>query len=198
MINLLPPEVSSGYSYARRNVGLRNWVIMFVIALIGLGGIATYGLLTIQQSKMHYEKEVAASETLLKQEKFSETQKQVQDISSNFKLVVQVLGKEVLFSNLIKQVGATIPANANLTGLTIAQVQGAIDITAVAPDYKTATQVQVNLADPSNKLFSKADIVDITCKADAADSKHPCTVTIRALFSNSNPYLFINSKGAKK
>lgn len=198
MINLLPPEVSSSYNYARRNVGLRRWVIMFVVALIGLGGIATYGLLTIQQSKTHYQKEISLSEDLLKKEHYAETQKQVQDITSNFKLVVQVLGKEVLFSDLIKQIGATIPAKANLTGLTIAQTQGAIDITAVAPDYKTATQVQVNVADPGSKLFSKADIVDITCKPDATDPTHPCVVTIRALFANNNPYLFINSKGVKK
>jgi Tfp pilus assembly protein PilN len=198
MINLLPPDVSNGYSYARRNVGLRRWVIMFVVALIGLGAIATYGLLTIQQSKTHYQKEISLSEDLLKKEQYAETQKQVQDITSNFKLVVQVLGKEVLFSDLIKQIGATIPAKANLTGLTIAQTQGAIDITAVAPDYKTATQVQVNVADPGSKLFSKADIVDITCKPDATDPTHPCTVTIRALFANNNPYLFINSKGVKK
>lgn len=198
MINLLPPDVISSYSYARRNVGLRRWVIMFVVALFGLAGIATYGLLTIQQSKMHYQKEISLSEDLLKKEQYAETQKQVQDITSNFKLVVQVLGKEVLFSDLIKQIGATIPAKANLTGLTIAQTQGAIDITAVAPDYKTATQVQVNVADPGSKLFSKADIVDITCKPDATDPTHPCTVTIRALFANNNPYLFINSKGVKK
>ncbi|MDB5170694.1 MAG: hypothetical protein JWO35_388 [Candidatus Saccharibacteria bacterium] len=197
MINLLPPEVSRGYSYARRNVGLRRWVLIFVIALIGLGAIATYGLLTIQQSKAHYAKEIAASEELLKKEKFAETQKQVQDIASSFKLVAQVLGKEVLFSQLIKQIGATIPAKANLTGLNISQVQGSLDISAVTPDYKTATQVQLNLADPGNKIFSKADIVNIACKSDANAGDRPCTVTIRALFAPNNPYLFINSKGAK-
>lgn len=198
MINLLPPEVSSGYSYARRNVGLRRWVVIFVIALAGLGAITTYGLLTIEQSKARYAKEIASSEALLNKQKFAETQKQVGGIASSFKLVVQVLSKEVLFSELIKQIGATIPANANLTGLDISQSQSSLDVSAVVPDYKTATQVQVNLADPRSKLFSKADIVSISCKNDATDGAHPCNVTIRALFAPNNPYLFINSKGLKQ
>lgn len=198
MINLLPPAVSGSYSYARRNVGLRRWVLLFVIALVGLGAITTYGLLSIQQSKTHYAKEIAASEQLLKDQKFAETQKQVNQIASSFKLVVKVLGKEVLFSELIKQIGATIPANANLTGLNISQVQSSLDISAVVPDYKTATQVQINLADPKSKLFSKADIVSIACKDDSTDINHPCNVTIRALFAPNNSYLFINSKGTKQ
>lgn len=198
MINLLPPEVKSSYSYAHRNVKLRHWVVVFMIALVGLGGIATYGLLKLHQSTVHYQHEIATTEAALKKEKFTETQKKVQDISSSFKLVVQVLGKEVLFSQLLKQIAAIIPAKANLTGLNISQTQGAIDISAITPDYNTATQVQINLADPGNKIFSKADIVSITCTSgENQNPGYPCSVTIKALFATDNPYLFVNSKGVK-
>ena len=202
MINLLPPDVKASYQYARRNVGLRKWLAAFLITLVGLGAIATYGLLTLKQSTEHYTKDIAQTEAIFKKEQFAETQKRVQDISSNFKLVVKVLSQEVLFSQLLTQVATTIPKNASLSGLTISQVQGAIDISAVATDYNTATQVQVNLADPANKIFSKADIVSITCDAKATATsaipfKYPCSVSIRALFAPNNPYLFINSKGVK-
>lgn len=198
MINLLPPEVKNGYRYARRNVGLRRWVMICLVALVGLGGIATYGLLTLHQSTNRYNNQIADSQALFRKEKFSSVQRQVQDISNSFRLVVKVLGQEVLFSQLIKQIGATIPNNTNLTGLTINQVQGALDVTAVATDYKTASQVQVNLADPTNKIFSKADIVGITCGGNnVTDPNFPCTVTIRALFATNNPFLFINSKVTK-
>ena len=176
MINLMPAELKTGYVYARRNVVLRRWAMMFLFALIGLGALATYGLLDIKQSTLRYEKEIAATEATFKEEKSAQTQKQVQDISNNFKLAVKVLSQEVLFSQLIKQIAATIPNNANLTGLTINQTQGGIDISADAVDYKTASQVQVNLADPKNKIFSKADIVSITCNnqsEDAADIPAP-------------------------
>lgn len=199
MINLLPPDLKTSYRYARRNVSLRKWVAVFLIALIGLGALGTYGLLNLRQSEVHYNKDIASSEAYFKKEAFSDTQKSIRDISSSFKLVVQVLGQEVLFSQLLKQVGATIPVKANLTGLTISQTTGAIDISAIAADYTTATQVQVNLADPGNKIFSKADIVSIACNdATALNPLYPCTVSIRALFAANNPYLLINSKGAVK
>ena len=197
MINLLPPEVKRSYHYARRNVVLRRWVVMCLVALVGLGILTTYGLLRLHQSTTHYSNQVAASQALFQKENFAGTQKQVQDISSSFKLVVKVLGQEVLFSQLLKQIAAIIPFNANLTGLNIIQTQGAIDITAITTDYKTATQVQVNLADPTNKIFSKADIVSITCSSSNALSPlYPCTVNVRALFVTNNPFLFINSKGS--
>jgi len=198
MINLLPPDVKSSYVYARRNVALRRWVALFVIALVGVGVIGTYGLVKIQQSTDTYNSQIASTEKVFKEAKFAETQKQIQDISGSFKLVVKVLGQEVLFSQLLKQIAATIPANANLATLNISQTTGGIDISAVAKDYATATQVQVNLADPDNKIFSKADIVSINCKGEGADAEYPCTVNIRALFAPNNPFLFINSKGLKQ
>lgn len=199
MINLLPPAVKSGYDYGRRNVALRRWVILFAGALVGLGIIASLGLFTIQRSTIDYNNKIAGTQALFKKENFAGTQAQVEDISSSFKLVVKVLGQEVLFSKLIQQIAAAIPANANLTGLNINQAQSGIDITAEAANYSTATQVQVNLADPDNKIFSKADIVSITCGgASATNAKYPCTVNIRALFAANNPFLFINSKAAKQ
>ncbi len=196
MINLLPPDVKTGYRYARRNVVLRKWAIAFLAAIIGLGGLTTYGLLTLKQSTVHYQQQNTASETLFRNEKSDATRQQIQDISNNFKLSVKVLSQEVLFSQLIKQIAAAIPNNANLTGLSIPQTQGGIDITAEATDYNTATQVQVNLSDPANKIFSKADIVSISCGGNAtSSSQYPCNVTIRALFSSNNPFLFINDKG---
>jgi len=200
MINLIPPDVKSGYDYARRNVSLRRWVMMFLLAFIGLGVISTYGLLKLQQSTVDYNKKIADSQALFKKEDFAGTQTHIKDISSSFKLVVQVLGQEVLFSELLKQIAATIPDNANLTALNISQVSGAIDIAANATDYQTATQVQVNLADPANKIFSKADIINISCSGSASSNPlYPCTVNIRALFATNNPFLFINNgTGAKK
>jgi len=195
MINLLPPEIKNGYRYARRNVALRRWAVICLVTLIGLGGLATYGLLSLHQSTTRYNNQIAASQKLFKQEDFAGTQAQVKNISSSFKLVVKVLSQEVLFSELLKQIAGVIPANSNLTGLDINQTQGGIDIVANATDYNTASQVQVNLADPANKIFSKADIVNITCNSEnAINPRYPCIVNLRALFATNNPFLFINSK----
>lgn len=197
MINLLPPEVKQGYGYARRNVTLRRWAVIIGVTIIGLGAISTYGLLTFQQSSRQYDHKIARSEAELKKEEFDATQKKIKDINNSFKLVLKVLSQEVLFSQLLKQIAVAVPPNANLTGLNINQSQTAIDIAANAVDYNTATQVQVNLADPKNKIFSKADIVSINCSGNASSNSYPCTVNIRALFAADNDFLFINNKGAK-
>jgi hypothetical protein len=112
-----------------------------------------------------------------------------------------VLSKEILFSKLIQQVGAAMPANTSLNGLSINKVQGGIDLTASAVDYTAATQVQVNLSDAQNKIFTQADIVSINCSTGTSsstqDTTYPCTVTIRALFAKNNPFLFINNTKAQ-
>lgn len=198
MINLLPPAIADGYRYGLKNVVLRRWVISCLIVFIGLGILSTYGLLRLHQASVGYQKQVVATQASFQKEKFSQTQAQVKDMSNSFRLVVKVLGEEVLFSQLIAHIAATIPATANLTGLNINQTQNALDITAISTNYNAATQLQVNLSDPANHIFSKADIVSITCNSAAsADPAYPCTVNIRALFARNNPYLFINNTVAK-
>jgi len=194
MINLLPPEVKQDYAYALRNTVLRRWIVACIFGLVGLGFIATYGLATLQHSTTTYHDKVVATQTALTSQKINQTEAQVKDITGNLKLVVKVLSKEVLFSKLLKQIATVTPSKAILNNLQINQTTGAIDITAAATDYATATQVQVNLQDPKNQIFSKADIVSISCLTNAPDPNYPCVAHIRALFGSTNPYLFINNK----
>jgi hypothetical protein len=195
MINLLPPDIKSSYDYASRNVRALRWLIAFAIVLVGLGGIGTTGFIYMEHLSKDYQQQITVKEASLKQQKLEETQTAAKDISNSLKLAVTVLGKEVLFSKLLTQLGSLTPSNARLSTLNISQTTGALDIIATATDYKSATQLQVNLADPDNKIFSQADIVSISCASGDAVSDYPCTVTIRALFAKDNPFLFINAKG---
>jgi Tfp pilus assembly protein PilN len=195
MINLLPPDIKSSYDYASRNVHALRWLVAFAIALVGLGAIGTTGFIYMQHLSKDYQSQISMKESSLKQQKLDETQKAAKDISSSLKLAVNVLSNEVLFSELLKQLGSVTPNNVRLSSLNISQTTGALDITAASTDYKAATQLQVNLADPANKIFSKADIVNISCASGDGSSSYPCTVTIRALFAKDNPFLFINAKG---
>jgi Tfp pilus assembly protein PilN len=199
MIKLLPPDVKQNIAYARHNTVLRRWCIALSTSILGTAVVIVFGLFYIHQANTTYAAQVAKTTTELEAQKLPETQKKVEDISGSLKLVVQVLSREILFSKLIKQIGAAIPAKASLTGLSISKVTGGIDLSAVAFDYDTATQVQVNLQDPTNKIFDKADIVNITCSTAAAvDLAYPCTVSIRAQFASNNPFLFINTTAAVK
>jgi Tfp pilus assembly protein PilN len=201
MINLLPPDIKANYQYAHRNRTLLHWTIALGTSLVIATGLIGGGYLYLNQQIHSNQKVIDSTTQQLQKQDLGQVQKQVETISGNLKLAVQVLSKEVLFSELLKQLANVTPSNAILTNLTIAQAQGGVDITAQTANYDAATQLQINLADPKNQIFSKADIVSITCTSgangNALTGKYPCTVTIRALFAINNPFLFINS-GAKK
>ena len=197
IINLLPPDLKEAYHYAHRNVRLVRWTIICLVSLAGLAVISTVGLIYIEQTSRSYDTQISADEASLRDQHLSATQAKVKDISDSLRLAVQVLSKEVLFSKLLAQLAEITPSNAVLTDLNISQAQTSVDISALATDYNAATQLQVNLADPSNKLFSKADIVSITCGGNSASSAYPCSVIIRAVFVQNNPYLFINDGVSK-
>jgi hypothetical protein len=199
MINLLPPELKQDYRYARLNRRLLNWSIGCLAAIFGVAIITTVGLFIMKNSSDSYQLRIAETQTQLDSENMSGVQKQVTDISNNLKLMVTVLSKEILFSKLLGRLGSITPSNTILTNLSISQTEKAVDITAQTSSYDAATQLQVNLADPSNQIFSKADIVNIACvsSAKATNPAYPCTASIRALFTKDNPFLFINA-GVKK
>ncbi len=198
MINLMPTNIKQDTLYGRRNTKLLRWSFAIFGAIVGIAIIVGVGTLYLKRSTDNYASQLAGTTTQLKHQKLDETQKRVTDISGSLKLVVQVLSREVLFSKLVQQIGAAMPENTVLTNLQINKLQGGIDLSAQAVDYKTASQIQVNLQDPNNKIFAKADILSITCSGNGTgtlNSKYPCLVRIRALFANNNPFLFIHSGG---
>lgn len=211
MINLLPPDTKQSLLYARRNTILLRWMSALAASIAVLAVVVLGGHLYINHSIANTNKQIADTQEQLKLQKLETTQKRVQDISTSLKLVVQVLSKEVLFSKLLRQIGSAMPDQTILTGLSINKLQGGIDLQARATDYKTATQVQLNLADPNNKIFDKADIVNVKCddqsqasstttSIDSPFADYPCFITLRAKFATNNPFLFINDKpttGAK-
>lgn len=201
MINLLPPQIKSDLRYARLNLVILHWLAAMALGIGGIAGVVWAGQYYIQRSTKTYAAQVATSRERLKSQKLDETQKQVSDISNSVKLTVQVLQREVLFSKMLQGIGSVMPPGASLQNLSIGKIDGGIDLQVQAVDYTTATQVQVNLQDPKNKIFSKADIVNVTCAAAApTGNKYPCSITLRALFADNSSFLFIpqTSKKAAK
>lgn len=195
MINLLPPELKREYRHARYNRQLTRWSGAFLAAIAGVIVITGIGYFIMNNAVESYQSKVAIAQTRLASQNITGVEQKVSDISENLKLLVDVLSKEVLFSKLLEQLGTITPSNAILTDLSISQGDSAIDITAETTDYQAATQLQVNLASPSNKIFSNADLINISCSTSAqlTNPNYPCTATLRAQFTGSNPYLFINS-----
>ncbi len=196
MINLLPPETKENMLYARRNTVLLRWVFALLIAWVGVGLIFIGGQIYLSSTIKSTTASLEQSRQSLKDQKFDETTKQLEDLSNNTKLILQVLSREVLFSNLLRQLGSIVPPNTTLQSFQVDKLQGGLALQAAAKDIESATQLQVNLQDPANKIFEKADIESINCTAPDPDTEYPCQVQIRALFAKNNPYLYINPQDA--
>lgn len=193
MINLLPTNYRETLLYARRNTSLRGWLVAFVIALSGLAVLIGGGYFYLQNEINKQSKVLESARSDLSAQDLDGTRKKLDDISANTKLVLQVLQREILFSKLLRQLGASLPPNTALTQIQIDEVKGGLTLQAAALDINSATQLQVNLQDPENKIFEKADIESINCNDPDPATRLPCTVQIRALFAAENPYVYIPS-----
>lgn len=192
MINLLPSSTKQDMIYARKNSALLRWTLVLSFSLVGVGLIVASGTFYLAQTTKSYEKRSAEAKLALQSQNIEETQKKVDEISNNVKLTNQVLSREILFSKLLKQLGSVLPQNTSLQQLQIDSVKGGINLSAVSKDIDSGTQIQVNLQDPKNKIFEKADIESISCEQTQADKIYPCTVQIRALFAKDNSFMYIS------
>ncbi len=196
MINLLPPELKQNYTYARRNTSLLHTVVAFCLGIVGLAALSVAGILYLHQTANTYNTQAAAAEAELASQNQSSIEKQIKDISGNLKLAVTVLSQEVLFSKLLAQLAVITPSKVSFSNFKMITSGAGVDITALTTDYTAATQLQVNMNDPTNKIFAKVDIINISCEADAAflATIYPCKASYRALFAPDSQFSFIYSK----
>ncbi len=199
MINLLPPNVKSSYIYARKNKIILRWIIVSLIGSIGLIIITTYGLILFKNYQSNDLKQISSIQKKLNSENIKSTNSQITNFTTTFRLVSKVLGQEILFSKMITAIGAAMPSGTALSGLSINNTSTGINLTANATSYNSATQIQVNLSDPSKNLFKNVDIVSINNNSgSASNNAYPFVVSLRALFNNTNQFLLINQPGTKK
>jgi Tfp pilus assembly protein PilN len=192
MINLLPPELKDQYIYGRRNTVLRRWALAMGFGIAGVAVVTFTGLFFMEKSIVTYRGQVNATSQHLADENLEKTREHSKQVSADIKLATDVLSKEILFSKLLTQIAKVIPPRTSLTDLNISSDQTGLEIKALAADYLSAAQLQVNLQDPANPIFAKADIQTITCGGQSADPKYQCTVTIKALFKQNNQFLYLN------
>jgi Tfp pilus assembly protein PilN len=189
MINLLPQNLKQDYIYARKNVVLKKYIIISLVGLVGLVIITTFGLISYQKAYKNNQKQIATLTNQLQHENIASTNQKIQNFTTTFRLVTKALSQEILFSKLITAIGAAMPPNTALTGLSLNNTSNGINLTAKATSYNSATQIQVNLSDPKRHLFKNVDIISIN---NTAQGQYNYTVSLRALFNNTNQFLLIN------
>ena len=196
MINLLPTDYGASLRFSHLSASLRRWLVAALLASTGLVLIIAVGWIYIDQQNRSLSRTIDGLNQRLKEQDLAGIQKQAKDITTNIKIINQVLSREIRFSGLISQIGSAMPPGSILSGLTLSKVDGALDLSANAKDYTSATQIAVNLSDPKNQIFGKLDMVNTNCSSVSA-SPCPCGATFRALFSKSTKSQFLNVPEAR-
>lgn len=192
MINLLPPERAASIRYARQNTVLRVWLIGMAAAILVLILILLSGWFYIHSQSTGLNHDIDLTNQQLKTQNLAKVQSDAKEITGDIKVINQVLGSEIRFSDLIQNIGQDMPPGTVLSSLKIGKVVGALDLTANAKDYQSAAQVATNLSDPSNGLFTKVDIISVTCDSSATQTNYPCTAILKALFSGDVKTKFLS------
>lgn len=191
MINLIPTAQKKAISYGRRNTTLVKWIIGAVIAFVGLVAITSGALFYLGQDINNYKKDIATLEDNLKEQKQEEVLADVSELNANFSLVVNVLSREVLFSKLLKHIGAIMPKGVILQDLSLSSDSSALTLNLSATDYQKAAQALVNLKAESNLLFREADANSVDC-GSSNNPNYPCTASMQVLLTTENPFLLLN------
>ena len=198
MINLMPAEAKSAVMYARMNLRLLHWTLGCLLIIVAMVATVILGGFYIDSAKNNLGSSIEQTKTTIATQKLDKVQAQAESLSGGLKLIIQVLSKEVLFSKLLQQIGGLMPAGATLGDISLSNtVTGAIDLTANAIDYQSATQVQLNLQDPKNNLFDKVDTTSVACvdanqlSTSTTASKYKCQILVRALFKPTAAVTFL-------
>lgn len=198
MINLLPPAQKQAIRYARYNSTLVRWISGLGIAAVGIGIITGGSMFYLKQDSSSLVSSIEQSKTELGDKKEQETLKRAADMSGNIKLAVDVLSSEVLFSKLLRQIGFALPTGTVLESLSLGSDIGSsgIDLEIGAVSYEAGSRAHANLNDAGNGIFEKADLITINCGTENEEtpSPYPCKVSVRALFRQDNPFLFISTE----
>lgn len=197
MINLLPPETKKDRYYGRKNVVLLKWIslslVLFImlIASIGIG----LGIMNRAISNANINKQVLA--TSISDDKLNETEQSYNEFLNNVKTVTQILSKQVLYSSLLQQIGKVTPPGANLNSVSISSTDNALNLNFTINSPDIAPILQLNLQDQKNKLFERADIIQVNCQ-QKEKTDNPCTAQLRAEYKKDAMFIFINTVGGNK
>ncbi len=197
MINLLPPEAKQEAHYGRRNRKLVFIAGGICTMIVALGAITLFGQFYLSRSETQTKKSSRIVEQRIKDQNLEASQKSLETLDANFKTASQLLAKQILFSKIFPKLAEIIPKDASVRQLSISDSSTYLQFEIVAPTRAIANQGYINVSDPKNGLFEKADLLDISCtdateKTTTDSASALCKVTVKALFRSDSPFLLLN------
>jgi len=117
MINLLPDNVKKEIRSARVNVILIRYIIVIILAFAFLVLLLAGSYVVLTQTKMSAQQTIDSNGT--KAAVFSSTKAQVDALSSSLGETKTILDQEVLYSNVLMNIGQQMPAGTVIDKITL-------------------------------------------------------------------------------
>lgn len=198
MINLMPDYMRQEIGYARRNSVLLKWLMAIILVIVGIGAVTVFGRYYIDNNTKSLQAVAEVTQERINSQNLQATQAEMQNLSNNFTTVTRLLEKQLLFSKLLVKIGSIIPNGAILRGITLSTENSTVDLTVIAANREAATQAFVNINDPNNGLFEKADLLSVSCAQVTAETpsetaKYPCSTMIKVIIEADSSFYFLNS-----
>jgi len=117
MINLMPDDAKKEIRSARANVILTRYIIVILLAFVFLVLLLAGSYVVLTQTKNSAQQLIDANGT--KAEVYSTTKAQVDALSSSLSETKTLLNQEVLYSNVLVNIGQHMPEGTVLSGITL-------------------------------------------------------------------------------
>lgn len=180
MINLLPDDYKSDIQAARANVIITRYIAIISLAFLFMFGAlyTSYTVLTVTMTNA--EDLIEAND--VKADAYSDTQQKVTELSAELNQSKAILDQEIRYSNVLMQLGQTMPAGTVLGNLTLAAENFTgtpLDITVYAATPDQAGQVQSQLQ--RSPLFTQVTLKS-TDDTGQGIAGYPVSVQLSVVF----------------
>lgn len=169
MINLLNPDDLKQLRAARLNVRLRRYLVITLVALVGVAGIYAFGFKLAND-----DYQVAQQENAKAQEQFKGYANLKNDATTfrkNLSVASKILGNEVRFSNFLTDLAKLLPPDVIISDITLttkkpssSNTQNITQIKARAKDYDDVLNLKTNLE--KSPMFSDVKIRSTSTPSD--------------------------------
>lgn len=160
MINLLPPAQKEIIKFGRYNLRALRYLLLAAATGIGLVAILLFGLLLASREERQLKDLVDDKQVSLNQ--FDSQLTDAKNLAERIDVIAALLSREVAFSKLLPAIGAAVPPGTTINGLELDTTDANnLSISGESDRQSGPAVFRENLA-KTEKLFSRADIVNIS------------------------------------
>lgn len=192
MINLLPHDVKSDIGYARKNKVLFSWILLLLALLAVMLVIVGIGMFFITQRANNINRLVAISEQRIVDQDLAAYQKNAETFSNDLNTAVKLLENQLLFSKIIRTIGAVLPPGVVLDTLDYSVEDEVLTLNISGKSQKDITTAFENISsskERSGNLFTNADLL----KVDCSSVDEGCSGSVVVLLNKNSDFYLLNN-----